>query len=284
MSRIAYIDGRYQPLTWPGIQVEDRGYQFSDGVYEVVRLRDGNLLDEERHLDRLDYSLQELSIGQPMSRPALKLVMREVLRRNRLQNAILYIQVSRGVAPREHSFEENLKPVLVMTVRPLSASKRDAVRLDGIEVISVPDQRWARCDIKSISLLPNILARQKARDAKVQEAWQIDEQGLVTEGAATNAWIVDSVGFLRTRPARGEILNGIVRQVLLQCAEQAGLKLKQEAFSLDEAKAAKEAFSTASTMAVFPVVSIDGVKIGNGKPGGIAQKLAAAYERVNETS
>ncbi len=281
MSRIAYIDGCYQPLNWPGIMVEDRGYQFADGVYEVCSLRDGKLLDEERHLDRLDYSLRELAIAAPMSRPALKLVMREVVRRNRLRNAILYIQVSRGVAPREHSFAKNLKSVLVMTVRPLSPAKREAVRRNGIDVISVPDQRWARCDIKSISLLPNVLARQKAQDAKVQEAWQLDEQGMVTEGAATNAWIVDSEGFLRTRPAGGEILNGIIRQILLQCASEAGLQLKEEAFSLDEAKAAKEAFSTASTMAVFPVVSIDGAKIGNGQPGPIAQRLAAAYDLVN---
>jgi D-alanine transaminase len=281
MSRIAYIDGCYQPLNWPGIKVEDRGYQFADGVYEVVCLRDGKLLDEERHLDRLAYSLRELAIAEPMSRPALKLVMRETIRRNRLRNAILYMQVSRGVAPRDHSFAQNLKSVLVMTVRPLSNDKRDTVRRHGIEVISVPDQRWARCDIKSISLLPNVLARQKARDAKVQEAWQIDEQGMVTEGAATNAWIVDAQGFLRTRPAHGAILNGIVRQVLLQCASDAGLKLKEEAFSLEEAKAAKEAFSTASTMAVFPVISIDGDKIANGKPGPIAEKLVAAYDLVN---
>jgi D-alanine transaminase len=150
----------------------------------------------------------------------------------------------------------------------------------GISVISVPDQRWARCDIKSISLLPNVLARQSARQAKVQEAWQIDGQGMVTEGAATNAWIVDAKGVLRTRPANHEILNGIVRQVLLDCVADLGLKFEETPFSLKEALAAKECFSTASTMSVFPVVEIDGQKIGTGKPGELAQKLSDAYDTV----
>ena len=217
MSRIAYVDGVYQPLNLPGILVEDRGYQFADGVYEVCAIRNGRLLDEARHLDRLEYSLDALDMPMPMSRAALQQVMRETLRRNRIHSGILYMQVSRGVAPREHMYDASLKPILVMTARPISAERRMQIMKKGISVISVPDQRWARCDIKSISLLPNVLARQSARNAKVQEAWQIDGQGMVTEGAATNAWIVDAKGVLRTRPADNDILNGIVRQVLLDC-------------------------------------------------------------------
>ena len=280
MSRIAYIDGVYQPLNMPGILVEDRGYQFADGVYEVCAIRGGKLLDEARHLDRLDYSLAALDMPPPMSRLALQQVMRETLRRNRVRDGILYMQVSRGVAPREHMFNPDLKPVLVITARPIAADRRAQIMKKGISVVSVPDQRWARCDIKSISLLPNVLARQSARNAKVQEAWQIDGQGLVTEGAATNAWIVDAKGVLRTRPASHEILNGIVRQVLLDCVADLGMKFEEKPFSLKEALAARECFSTASTMSVFPVIEIDGQKIGAGKPGEVAKMLSDAYDAV----
>jgi D-alanine transaminase len=280
MSRIAYIDGVYQPLNMPGILVEDRGYQFADGVYEVCAIRGGKLLDEARHLDRLDYSLAALDMPPPMSRAALQQVMRETLRRNRVRDGILYMQVSRGVAPREHMFNPDLKPVLVITARPIAADRRAQIMKKGISVVSVPDQRWARCDIKSISLLPNVLARQSARNAKVQEAWQIDGQGMVTEGAATNAWIVDAKGVLRTRPASHEILNGIVRQVLLDCVADLGMKFEEKPFSLKEALAAKECFSTASTMSVFPVIDIDGQKIGAGKPGEVAKMLSDAYDAV----
>ncbi len=282
MSRIAYIDGVYQPMNLPGSLVEDRGYQFADGVYEVCAIRNGKLLDETRHLDRLDYSLQALNIPIPMSRAALKQVMRETLRRNRVSDGILYMQVSRGVAPREHMYDADLKPVLVITARPIAAERRAQIMRKGISAISVPDQRWARCDIKSISLLPNVLARQSARNAKVQEAWQIDGQGMVTEGAATNAWIVDAKGVLRTRPADHEILNGIVRQVLLDCVAELGLKFAEKPFSLSEALAAKECFSTASTMSVFPVVKLDGQKIGSGKPGPVAKALSVAYDTVEQ--
>jgi D-alanine transaminase len=282
MSRIAYIDRRYQPLNQPGIMVEDRGYQFSDGVYEVFAIRHHRPLDEARHLDRLEYSLGELGMEMPMSREAIKIVAREVMRRNRVSNGLLYIQVTRGVAPREHSFASDLKPVLVMTVRPISTQRRDAIRRDGIRVITVPDQRWARCDIKSISLLPNVLARQSAKQAGVQEAWQIDQDGLVTEGAATNAWIVDAEGRLRTRAANEDILNGIIRQVIFDVAESLQLQVDETAFTLAEAKAAKECFSTASTMAVFPVTSIDGETIGDGQPGPVATALGQAYDAIGD--
>lgn len=278
MSRIAYIDGSYQPLNEPAVMIEDRGYQFADGVYEVCAIRDGVLLDETEHLDRLDYSLSELDIPAPMSRPALQAVMRETVRRNRLRHALLYMQVTRGVAPRDHAYGQGLHPVLVITVRPIDAARRAALLQNGIEVISVPDQRWARCDIKSISLLPNVLARQSARHAKVQEAWQIGADGFVTEGAATNAWIVDKAGKLRTRPAGHAILNGIVRQVLFEVAAAQGIAIEETAFTLEEAKAARECFSTASTMTVFPVVKIDGQAIGDGAPGPMAQALSAAYD------
>ena len=282
MSRIAYIDGCYQPLNEPAVMVEDRGYQFADGVYEVCAIRDGKLMDEIEHLDRLDYSLSELDIPAPMSRGALQIVMRETVRRNRVRNGILYIQVSRGVAPREHSYGDDVQPVITVTARPTDPAKRQHVLAHGIEVISLPDQRWARCDIKSISLLPNVLARQAARNAKVQEAWQIDESGMVTEGGATNAWIVDAKGRLRTRPAANDILNGIIRRVLIGLVADMDIEFVEEAFSLEEAMVAQECFSTASTLAVFPVVSIDGKKISTGKPGPVSLVLAEAYANRND--
>ena len=164
MSRIAYVDGVYQPIDMPGIHVEDRGYQFADGVYEVCAVHNARPVDEEAHLDRLERSLAELGIAAPMSRAAMKIVVRETLARNRIRNGIVYMQVTRGVASREHNYPAGLKPVFVVTARHNDPARRASVLRDGISVVTVPDQRWARCDIKSISLLPNVLARQAAKD------------------------------------------------------------------------------------------------------------------------
>lgn len=279
MSRIAYVDGVYQPIDMPGIHVEDRGYQFADGVYEVFAVHNGHLIDENAHLDRLERSLAELNIAAPMSRPALQIVLHETMSRNRVRNGIVYLQVTRGVASRDHNYPVGLKPVLVITARRSDPARRDRVLREGISVVTVPDQRWGRCDIKSISLLPNVLARQTAKDKGVQEAWQVDADGMVTEGAATNAWIVDSQGVLRTRPANAGILNGIVRQTIIGLLDEMDLTFDERAFSVDEARAARECFSTASTLAVFPVVNIDGHDIGNGKPGDVALKIADQYDQ-----
>lgn len=279
MSRIAYVDGVYQPIDMPGIHVEDRGYQFADGVYEVCAVHNARPVDEEAHLDRLERSLAELGIAAPMSRAAMKIVVRETLARNRIRNGIVYMQVTRGVASREHNYPAGLKPVLVVTARHTDPTRRASVLRDGISVVTVPDQRWARCDIKSISLLPNVLARQAAKDRGVQEAWQVDADGMVTEGAATNAWIVDNAGVLRTRPADGGILNGIVRQTIIGLLDELGLTFEERSFSVEEALLARECFSTASTLAVFPVVNIDGQNIGDGKPGPVARQIVNRYDR-----
>ena len=279
MSRIAYVDGVYQPIDMPGIHVEDRGYQFADGVYEVCAVHNARPVDEEVHLDRLARSLAALDIAAPLSRAAMKIVVRETLARNRIRNGIVYMQVTRGVASREHNYPAGLKPVLVVTARQTDLARRASVLRDGISVITVPDQRWARCDIKSISLLPNVLARQAAKDSGVQEAWQVDADGMVTEGAATNAWVVDSAGLLRTRPADGGILNGIVRQTIIGMLDESGLTFEERAFSVEEALSARECFSTASTLAVFPVVNIDGQNIGDGKPGAVARQIVNRYDQ-----
>ncbi|MSO75694.1 MAG: D-amino-acid transaminase [Alphaproteobacteria bacterium] len=276
MSRIAYVNGRYVPHRQASVHVEDRGYQFADGVYEVVPVVDDLLVDEEPHLDRLDRSLRELRIAWPIRRAALKIAMREVLRRNYFQHGIIYIQMTRGVARRDHPFPKLAQPAVVITAarRPRPGA---AMMEDGVKVISVPDIRWGRCDIKTVSLLPNVLAKQQAREAGAYEAWLVDEDGNVTEGGSSNAWIVTREGELVTRPSGHEILSGITRRSVLQLVREEGLDFVERPFSLEEAKRAREAFVTSATSYVTPVVEIDEAVVGNGKPGSIAQKLYAAY-------
>jgi D-alanine transaminase len=276
MARYAYVNGRYVPHAEAAVHIEDRGYQFADGVYEVVPIFHGIMVDEDPHLDRLDYSLRELRIERPMSRAALKLVMRELLRRNGLKDGLLYMQVTRGVAPRDHKFPKGTKPALVLTTKTMKPTPAALVE-GGVRVISVPDIRWQRCDIKSVSLLPNILAKQQAVEAGAFEAWQVDAEGLVTEGTSTNAWIVTKGGVLVTRRATHDILNGITRQAVIRLTNAGGVSFEERAFSLAEAKAAREAFLTSSSGHVLPITRIDDTVIGDGKPGEVTKRLRAAY-------
>ncbi|MEQ8357271.1 MAG: D-amino-acid transaminase [Kiloniellaceae bacterium] len=276
MPRQAYVNGRYLPHGDAAVHIEDRGYQFADGVYEVVPVYNGILVDEGLHLDRLDRSLRELRIDQPMSRPALKLVSRELMRRNGLSNGFLYMQVTRGVAPRDHKFPKAARPALVMTTRQTKPHSAQLLS-DGLKVITVPDQRWHRCDIKSVSLLPNILGKQQAVEAGAYEAWQVDGDGQVTEGTSTNAWIVTKDGKVVTRDATQAILNGITRITLLELIKAEGYELEERSFSVAEAKAAREAFLTSSTSFVLPVSQLDGQPIGNGHPGILSGKLRQRY-------
>lgn len=283
MPRIAYVNGRYMPHATASVHIEDRGYQFADGVYEVCEVARGNLMDRTRHLDRLDRSLRELQIGWPIARRAVEIVMGEVVRRNRVENGLVYVQVTRGVAPRDHFFPTTaVKPALVVTAKPTdpSASAHRAER--GIKVITVAENRWDRVDIKTIGLLPNVLARQKAREAGAAEAWFIDPDGTVKEGAATNAWIVTADGRLVTRPAEAGILRGVTRSTVMDVASKLGLMVDERGFSVDEAKQAKEAFITAATTVVMPVVEIDGVSVANGHPGSVTLSLREAFFEVAE--
>jgi D-alanine transaminase len=278
MSRIAYVNGRYVPHREAAVHVEDRGYQFADGVYEVTAVKDGRLVDEDRHLQRLARSLGELRIRPPMSEAALKLVSRELLRRNRIRDGIIYLQVTRGVARRDHPFPATAEPALVMTAKRTKGPPAKAVA-EGIRVITVPDQRWARCDIKSIALLPNVLAKQRAREAGAFEAWQVDRDGNVTEGTSTNAWIVTAAGEVVTRKADAAILNGVTRLAVLDIIAREGLRLVERPFSVAEAKAAHEAFLTSTTSFVLPVVAIDETRIGDGQPGPLTRRLREHYDR-----
>ena len=283
MSRVAYVNGRYLPHAHAEVHIEDRGYQFSDGVYEVCEVRGGRLVDERKHLARLERSLTEIRMPVPMSPAALRVVLRETLQRNRVRDGLLYLQVTRGVARRDHGFPPpGTKPSIVVTARSINRANLEAQAETGVAIITVPDNRWERVDIKTIALLPNVLARQSARDQGAREAWFVDRDGFVTEGSSSNAWIVTKAGAIVTRPAAGGILKGITREVALEVATQQGLKIEQRKFTVEEALAAREAFLTSATQVVMPVVRIDGNSVGDGRPGAVARALRARFHDTAE--
>lgn len=278
MSRFAYVSGRYLRHGEASVPIEDRGYQFADGVYEVIAVHGGKLVDRDAHLHRLDRSLHELRIAKPVSDRVLVTILERIVKLNRIGDGIVYLQITRGVAPRDHAFPAGVRPQLVVTARRAKPVDPKLIE-QGAAIISIPDQRWARCDIKSVSLLPNVLGKQAAREAGATEAWQVDAQGMVTEGTSSNAWIVTCDGAIVTRPASNAILNGITRLVVLEIARESNLELVERAFSLDEAKAASEAFLTSTTSPVVPVTRLDGAPIGDGMPGPVTQRLRQRMQR-----
>jgi D-alanine transaminase len=278
MSRIAYVNGRYLPFRDAKVHVEDRGYQFGDGVYEVCEVRGGRLIDERRHVERLQRSLGELRVQMPMSTRALSVILHEVVARNRIRYGIVYLQITRGVARRDHAFPAaQVEPSVVVTARALNRLRNEALAEQGIAVITVPDNRWSRVDIKTIGLLPNVLARQAAIEQGARDAWFVSKDGMVTEASSANAWIVTAAGKLVTRHADHGILRGITRTVLFDAIKANGLLVEERAFSLEEAHKAREAFITSASQIVLPVVRIDGRAVGDGKPGPVAIALRRAY-------
>lgn len=278
MSRLAYVNGVFRAQRGRSIDVEDRGFQFADGVYEVWAVRDGRPLDAEAHFDRLERSLRELRIGAPMSRAALGVAVRETLRRNRVRMGLAYLQVTRGVARRDHAFPASPgQPTVVITARSLDWGAIEDAAASGVSVVSTPEIRWARCDIKSTALLANVLAKQMAREHGAREAWFVDDQGLVTEGASSSAWIVDASGLVRTRSLSANILPGITRSGVLGLLGDLGLELSETPFTLEQAYGAREAFITSASSFVQPVVAIDGRVIGTGAPGPVSRTLRAGY-------
>lgn len=278
MPRIAYVNGRYIPHQSAQIHIEDRGFQFADGIYEVVALIEGELRDEVGHLDRLERSLGEIGIAMPMPRRVLQIAMREMVRRNRIKNGALYIQVSRGIAARDFKFPSPaVRPTLVMTLRHMTFDI-PARKAAAKPVITVPDIRWKRRDIKSTALLGQVLAKQIAVNEGAAEAWMVDDDGFITEGASSNAWIIDAKGRLITRPAaHNAILKGVTRSALQALCKQEGIELVERAFTPKEAYKAREAFTSSATALIMPVSSIDGHKIGNGKIGPVTDKLYDLY-------
>ena len=285
MSRIAYVNGRYLRRSEAAVNIEDRGYQFADGVYEVCEVRGGRLVEERRHLERLLRSLKELRIVEPMSLAALGTVMRETVRRNRVRNGIVYVQVTRGVARRDHAFPSvPVRPAVVVTATRLDFAKMDTTAAEGIAVVTMPDNRWDRVDIKSIALLPNVLAKQAAREHGAREAWFVDKDGRVTEGSSSNAWIVTRDGKIVTRQADHAILKGITRAIVMEELKAQNLTLEERPFTIEEAYRAREAFLTSASQLVMPVVEIDGKPVGNGAPGLVATALRRDFHRFAEFS
>lgn len=285
MSRIAYVNGRYLPRSDAAVHIEDRGYQFADGVYEVCEVRDGRLIDERRHMERLLRSLSELRIPLPMSLSALSIVMHQVVRRNGVRDGIVYLQITRGVARRDHAFPPpGTRPAVVVTANRIDPEKNERLAADGIAVVTLPDNRWDRVDIKSISLLPNVLAKQAAREQGAREAWFVAADGMVTEGSSSNAWIVTKENEVVTRQADTAILRGITRTVLLDVLKAQDLTLRERPFTVEEALVAREAFITSASQTVMPVVRIDGRPIGNGAPGLLAAALRRDFHEFAEES
>lgn len=283
MSRIAYVNGQYVAHPDAAVHVEDRGFQFADGVYEVCEVRGGLIIDLTRHLDRLDRSLSELHMASPMARDPLRIVIREVLRRNHVQNGIFYLQVTRGAARRDHFFPaSDTAPTLVITAKSTDPAIARRKYDSGIKVITVPENRWDRVDIKSVGLLPNVLAKQQAKEAGAQDAIYIDRNGVVMEGASSNVWIVTSDGTLVTRPAEHGILRGITRTTLLDVASVLNLAVAEREFRMEDMLAAREVFFTSATGSCVPIVEIDGKTVANGHPGTVASSLRDAFLDVAE--
>jgi D-alanine transaminase len=280
MSRIAYVNGRYVRHAEAGISIDDRAVNFGDGVYEVCEVRSGALIDEARHMARLARSLEALRIAAPVGEAALRGILREVATRNRVRDGIVYLQVSRGVARRDHGFPAAVKPGLIVTAKSIDPRLGEANAVRGVRVITLPDERWARPEIKSLQLLPNVLAKQAAREAGAFEAWFLDADGFVTEGASTNAWIVAQDGALVTRQADRAILRGVTRATLIDVAAREGARFEERAFSLAEALRAREAFFSSASTIAMPVVAIDGQPIGDGKPGPVTSALRRRFLEV----
>ncbi len=286
MARIIYVNGRYVPWGEAWVHAEDRGFQFADAIYEVCEVRHGRMIDETRHLGRLKRSLAELEIAAPMSGAALGRVLRETIRRNRVVDGSVYLQISRGVRPRDFLFSDAvaMQPTIVCLARSMSRQKNNAGAAVGIAVRSMPDIRWGRCDIKSVMLLPASLAKEAAKEIGAKEAWLVDEHGFVTEGASSNAWIIDKSGALITRQIDSSLLCGITRTTLIDLIRREGLELIERPFTIAEAKAAREAFTTSATAIVMPVVRIDDTSIGNGAPGILTTRLREEFHTMAEAA
>ena len=283
MTRIVYVNGRYLPYAEAGIHVEDRGFQFGDSVYEVCEIKDAALIDVTRHCARLQRSLGELSIPMPMAEAPLRHVLKEVARRNGVRNGLVYLQVTRGRAPRDFLFPATTaEPGLVILARPIDPVKVAAKAEQGIAVRSTPDTRWARCDLKTVMLLPAALAKEKARQSGAQEAWFVDDKGYVTEGASSNAWIVRADGYVLTRPLDHRILGGVTRATLLDVLRSLQVPVEQRAFTIAEAQAASEAFVTSASATVMPVVSVDGRAVADGRPGALTVRLRKKFHDLAE--
>jgi D-alanine transaminase len=275
LDQIAYVNGSFLPLADAKVSVLDRGFLFADGIYEVSAVLDGRLVDNDAHLARLQRSVGEIALPLPETLDRIKEIQHELIGRNELTEGVVYIQVTRGAAPRDFVFPKGVKPSLVMFTQAKNFIDAPAAKT-GIAVITVPDIRWERRDIKSVGLLAQVLAKQAAAEAGCQEAWMI-EDGKVTEGGSSSAFILTQDDVLVTRQNSSAILPGCTRKAVIALAEERQLRVEERAFSVDEALGAKEAFITSASSFVQPVVTIDGKSVAGGKPGPVATRLREIY-------
>lgn len=276
MSRNVFLNGSFVPYEDAKISIMDRGFLFADGIYEVAAVLDGRLVDNEAHLARLDRSLAEIAIANPYTAAEWTRLEEELVRRNGLVEGLVYMEVTRGVAERDFAFpKEPVAPTVVMFTQPKTIIASPLAET-GAKVVTVPDLRWKRRDVKSVALLAQVLAKQAAAEAGVAEAWMV-EDGYVTEGGSSTAFIVTRDGCIVTRPLSRAILPGITRGAVLRLAEEAGLRIEERLFTVEEAHAAAEAFFTSASAFVMPVVAIDGRPVGDGAPGPLARRLRELY-------
>lgn len=275
MSRIVYVNGEYVPEEEAKISIFDRAFLFADGIYEVTAVIDGKLVDYEPHMERLHRSLRELDMGQPVSDADLKAMHEELMARNNLTEGLIYMQITRGVAERDFAYPENAEQTLIAFTQLKELSDPPAAK-KGIRIITIPDIRWQRRDIKTTGMLAQAMGKQASKQAGVDDAWMV-EDGYVTEGTSNNAFIVLDGNRLVTRPLSNSILPGITRRTILKLAETGDITVEERAFTVDEAKSASEAFLTSASNLVMPVVEIDGAMIGGGQPGPVTRKLREMY-------
>ena len=275
MPARAYVNGRYLALADAAVHVEDRGLQFADSLYEVAAVMNGRLFDWGQHLCRLRRGAAALFIEGLPTEAVLGAIARRLVKTSRLSQALLYIQVTRGASKRDHPFPNAVRPTLILTIREFDFAQRVGQQHGGIAVISLPDQRWARCDLKTTGLLPAVLAKQEAKAAGAFEAMFVAADGTVTEGGSTNLYMVDTAGTVITHPLSARILPGIARETLLRLARTHQMPVQERPFSLADARTASELFLTSTTAPILPIVRLDGKAIATGKPGPIAARLAA---------
>ena len=275
MSRIVYVNGEYLPEEEAKVSVFDRGFLFADGVYEVTSVLGGRLLDFEGHARRLARSLAELEMASPVTEAELLAIHRELVARNGVEDGLVYLQITRGAADRDFVFPEGAAPTIVLFTQSKPGLADSPAAKTGIRIISIDDLRWGRRDIKTVQLLYPSMGKMMAKKAGADDAWMV-EDGYVTEGTSNNAYIVAG-GKIVTRHLGNEILHGITRAAVLRFAREAQMEVEERAFTLDEAKAADEAFITSASTFVMPVVEIDGAQLGDGSPGRVAPRLREIY-------
>ena len=276
MSRVVFLNGEYKDYNNAFTHVEDRGYQFADGVYEVFSVKNGKLIDYSGHINRLTRSLNEIKIKYPINIRSILFHMKNIIKKNLIEDGLIYLQITRGVAKRDFKFPKNKESTITIIGSNIPDNEYDKTFEKGISVVTTKDLRWKRVDIKSLNLLAPVLAKQFAYEQKAQEAWLIDDDGFITEGSSSNAWILIG-NTIYTRPVSSSILNGITRKTLIKGLNRYGYKLKEKKFNLKDIKRSKEAYITSATQYVMPVTKIDNQKIGNGKVGKFAKLFKNIY-------